>query len=138
MRDAQDDIARAIDAQPAVLSLGDALVAGFAAVAEGAYLERTRRLLPVVFGSPSYGAVWSQELRQHRPPLRQAIARRLGCGPDDLTTDVTASVFLTLVEDALAAMVETGSAPAPLLAERLRLVGSPLFASTGTVYLATP
>lgn len=136
MRDSQNDIARAVDAEPADSSLGDALVAGFAAAAEGAYTERTRHLLPVVFGSAPFSAVWSQELRQHGPMLRAAVARRLDCDPDDVRAEVAAALFLSLMELALAAMIRTGELPAPLLADRMRAVGSDLFdhvsVSTGT------
>jgi len=127
MRDSQDDIARAVDAQPHDSTLGEALVAGFAAAAEGAYTDRTRRLLPVVFGSAPFNAVWSQELHQHRPLLRAAVARRLDCAPDDVAAEVASTLFLSLMELALAAMIRTGDMPAPLLAERMGAVGSKLF-----------
>lgn len=132
MRDSQDDIARAVDAQPESATLGEALVAGFACAAEGAYIERTRRLLPVVFGSASHAAVWSQELHQHGLLLRASIARRLHTDPASEVAEVAATLFLTLLELALVAMIRTGEAPAPLLAARMRTVGSPLFDSVRT------
>ena len=127
MRDSQDDIARAIEAQPEHVTLGEALVAGFAAAAEGVYTQRTRALLPVVFRSAPFTAVWSQEIHQQRPLLRAAVARRLDGDPEDVATEVAATMFLALVELALAAMIRTGELPAPLLAERMATTESKLF-----------
>jgi AcrR family transcriptional regulator len=128
MRDAQDDIARGIAAQPDDARLGEALLAGFIAAAAGEHLDRTRLLLPVLFGSASYTAVWSQELRRHQPLLRSAVARRLGRAPDDIEVEVTIAMYLSLVELALSDMVRTGQDPAQRLHALFRAVPSDLLA----------
>jgi AcrR family transcriptional regulator len=129
MRDALDLLRDVVADQPAAVPLGDALMAGWAAVASGAYRERTRTLLPAVFSDAGYSAVWTDELARSSRSLHPVVAGRLGCAEEDPRVGVACAVFLALADVAARRTALDGDTTA-VLREDLALLDSGLFGTT--------
>ncbi len=75
-RDTRRMMMRVIEDAPARMPLLNAYVHGFAVVAEGAFAERTRRLLPVVTADTQLWSVWADEVLAGTADLADVLQRR--------------------------------------------------------------
>lgn len=125
LQDAQNLIAERLDETDPKVPIGEALLAAWRTVADGTHRDRTRALLPVVLSDPGFHAVWALELRHPGDRLVATVGRHLDCSLR--IARVTVMVFLSLVDLALADMVQTGADPSDAIRLGMQVVSAGMF-----------
>ncbi len=101
----------------------EAFIAAFGAVAGGHFAERTRGLLPVVFGSAALSAVLEHEAVHTAGLLRALLTRRFGPEVDASAVAALSTVLPALANAALRDSVTAQVPPSDLLTPRVRALG---------------
>ncbi|KAB2811391.1 TetR family transcriptional regulator [Pimelobacter simplex] len=106
--DGNDAYAAALAAQPAGLSLGEAVTRAFVAANDSMTDDASRAFMRTVFGDLALRRVWLEASYATAEVLRPAVAARIGAPERAVATTVACGQAIVLAISALAHMVEDG------------------------------